>query len=189
MHLVIFDLETTGFSPRLHEIIQIAAVRLRHGAVLPAERFATFVRPQSAVPAHITEITGISNRDVRLAPEPASCLAAFSRFVGDATLVAHNGRRFDIPFLRESSNRHGLRLREVSFFDSMELSRRLWAREPSHSLDAVTDRLGLSTENLRRHDARGDVQLLASAVVSMWQRLGAAPDLCPVPLEVGHLPA
>lgn len=189
MHLVIFDLETTGFSPRLHEIIQIAAVRMRHGEVLATERFATFVRPQSAVPAHITEITGISGRDVRHAPEPASCLAAFSRFVGDATLVAHNGRRFDMPFLRESSTRHGLPLREVKFFDSMDLSRRLWAGEPSHSLDAVAERLRLSMKDLRRHDARGDVQLLASAVVNMWQRLGASLDLCPVSLETGHLPA
>jgi len=46
MELVIFDLETTGFSPRSHEIIQIAAVRMRHGEVIGEESDLT-VRPQN----------------------------------------------------------------------------------------------------------------------------------------------
>jgi DNA polymerase III alpha subunit (gram-positive type) len=188
MHLVIFDLETTGFSPRYHEIIQIAAVRMRGGEVVAAESFATFVHPEGDVPAHIMEITGITGIDVCDAPEPAVCLTAFSHFVGEATLVAHNGRRFDMPFLRESADRHGLPLRKVSFLDSMDLSRRLWSKEACHSLDAVVDRLGLSFKGLRRHDARADVHLLAGAVPTMWRRLGAAPDQCPVPLGIGQIP-
>ena len=189
MHLVVFDLETTGFSWRCHEIIQIAAVRMRHGAVSERETFATFVHPQCPVPRHITELTGISNSSVRDAPEPAACLAAFSGFVGDATLVAHNGHRFDIPFLRHHTSVQGLPAREVPYFDSMELSRRLWPTARSHNLDAVIERLGLSTTGLHRHDARADVHLLAEAVCQMWQRLGLPSDRAPVPLETGHLPA
>ena len=188
MHLVVVDLETTGFSPRYHEIIQIAAVRMRHGAVCERETFATFVHPQCPVPRHITELTGISNTSVRDAPEPAACLTAFSRFVSDATLVAHNGHRFDIPFLRHHTSIQGLPAREVPYFDSMELSRRLWPAARSHNLDAVIERLALSTAGLHRHDARADVHLLAEAVVTMWQRLGVPSNCCPVPLEIGQLP-
>lgn len=93
MELVIFDLETTGFSPRSHEIIQIAAVRMRHGEVIAGESFATFVRPQSEIPSFISDLTGITSADMRDALDPALALQAFSRFVGDATLVAHNARR------------------------------------------------------------------------------------------------
>jgi DNA polymerase III alpha subunit (gram-positive type) len=57
MHLVIFDLETTGFSPRYHEIIQIAAIRMRHGEILAADRFETFVRPEKDIP-DVVEPTG-----------------------------------------------------------------------------------------------------------------------------------
>ena len=189
MHLVIFDLETTGYSPRYHEIIQIAAVRLRHGAILAHEHFATFVRPRNPVPRHITELTGIDDSSVREAPETAICLAAFSRFVGYATLVAHNGHRFDIPFLRHHTSVQGLPAREVPYFDSMELSRRLWPAAHSHKLDAVIERLGLSTAGLHRHDARADVHLLAEAVYQMWERLGLPFDHVPLPTEIGHLPA
>ena len=188
MHLVIFDLETTGYSPRYHEIIQIAAVRMRHGAILAHEHFATFVRPRGRIPQPITGLTGITEDDVRDAPEPAACLAAFSRFAGDATLVAHNGHRFGIPFLRHHTSVHGLPAREVSYIDSMELSRRLWPKAASHNLDSVIERLGLSTAGLNRHDARDDVRLLAEAVRKMWQRLGMATDRAPVPTNIGHLP-
>lgn len=188
MHLVIFDLETTGFSPCRHEIIQIAAVRMRHGEIDATERFATFLRPRHGLPRFITEITGITFREVRDAPAPETALAAFSAFVGDATLVAHNGSRFDLRFLRESCLRYRLPLREAPFFDSLALSRQLWRDEVSHNLDAIIERLGLSLENRRRHDARGDVLLLAEAIRAMWPRLGAAFDRCPVPLQVGHLP-
>lgn len=188
MHLVIFDLETTGYSPRYHEIIQIAAVRMRHGAILAHEHFATFVRPRSRIPQPITGLTGITEEDVREAPEPAACLAAFSHFVGDATVMAHNGHRFDIPFLRHHTSVHGLPAREVPYLDSMELSRRLWPAARSHNLDAVIERLGISTAGLHRHDARADVRVLAVAVVAMWQSLGVPSNCCPVPMGIGHLP-
>jgi DNA polymerase III alpha subunit (gram-positive type) len=188
MNLVIFDLETTGFSPRYHEIIQIAAIRMRHGEIVAADRFETFVRPERDIPDEITELTGITDRDVANAPEAPKALMALSRFVGDDTLIAHNGRRFDLPFVREYCIRHQLPLREVPFIDSMTFSRRIWVNERSHNLDAVIERLDLSTKGLRRHDARGDVWILAEAVRCMWRRLGVPPDRSPVPLEVGRLP-
>lgn len=188
MELVIFDLETTGFSPRYHEIIQIAAVRMHHGKIKTKECFETFVRPKNPLPDEISELTGITYGDVCNAPEPSAALMAFSRFVGDATLVAHNGRCFDLPFVRECCLRHQLPMREVPFIDSLALSRLLWSSQRCHTMDAVIRRLRLSHEGLRRHDARGDVRILAEAVRHMWKRLGAPPDHCPVPLDVGHLP-
>jgi DNA polymerase III alpha subunit (gram-positive type) len=188
VHLVIFDLETTGLSPRYHEIIQIAAVRMRHGKINTKERFETYIRPRKGIPGFISELTGITDGEVCDAPEPAVALTAFSRFVGDATLVAHNGRRFDLPFVRECCLRHQLPLRKVPFFDSLALSRLLWRNQRCHNMDAVMERLDLSDEGLRRHDARSDVRILAQAVRCMWQRLGAEVDSCPVPLGIGHLP-
>jgi DNA polymerase III epsilon subunit family exonuclease len=188
MNLVIFDLETTGFSPRANDIIQIAAVRMRDGEVVAEETFASYVRPRRGVPGFITEINGVTNDDVRDAPEPAAVLRAFSEFVGDATLVAHNGWRFDLGFIRETCQRHAVPTREVPFVDSLALSRRVWGGANSHNLDAVMERLGISGDDLRRHDARDDVRILAEAVRQMWRQLGATNEECPVPVEIGHLP-
>lgn len=186
MLFVLFDLETTGFSPYQNEIIQIAAVRMRQGEV-EGEGFESFVRPERGVPRFISELTGVTEADVCDAPEPAPVLRAFSQFVGNATLVAHNGSRFDLGFIRETCRRHQLPMRQVPFLDSMTLSRRLWRQAPSHSLDAVMERLGLSGEGLRRHDARGDVRILAEAVRRMWDQLSPGFQLSPLTFEAGAI--
>jgi DNA polymerase-3 subunit epsilon len=188
MHLVIFDLETTGLSPAYHEIIQIAAVRMRAGRILAEESFATFVRPTRPIPEEISGYTGITHADVKNAPRAATALLAFSRFVGDATLVAHNGGRFDLPFIRTACERHTLPVRPVDFIDSLAFSRQLWGGRGGHGLDDVMERLQLSVANVRRHDARGDVQILAEAVRQMWARLTPGFATCPVPCSEGILP-
>lgn len=179
---VVFDLETTGFSPDRHEIIQIAAVRLAADGSF-GDTFSTYVRPRVSVPRHITVLTGIRNADVTGAPAAPDALRAFARFVEDAgatrdgdgepILVAHNGHRFDLPFIAAACARHALPLRPVRFIDSIWLARSLWTAESLHNLDAVAGRLGIDVTSSRycRHDARSDVHLLATAVRHMVQHL------------------
>lgn len=187
MDLVIFDLETTGLSPYSEEIIQIAAVKMSGGRILEEAAFSTYVNPGRRISSFITSYTGITNDQVRDAPSPAAALAAFSHFAGEGTLIAHNGRRFDLPFIRESCARHGLGTREVGFVDSMAFSRKLWGGRGGHGLDAVMQRLSLRSNGLRRHDARGDVAILAEAVRRMWAALTPDFSLCPVPCGSGVL--
>jgi len=89
---VVFDLETTGLAPDWDSILQIAAVRMRGGRTMAGQTFSTFVDPRRPIPAFIQQYTGITDRHVRGAPTVEFALAEFSRFVGDATLVAHNGQ-------------------------------------------------------------------------------------------------
>lgn len=188
MNLVIFDLETTGWSPNYCDIIQIAAIRMRSGEVLADETFETFVKPRRGIPEAISSLTGISLQDVCQAPEPEPALAAFSRFTGDDILVAHNGQRFDLNFIRVNCERCQIPTREVRFLDSLTLSHLVWPDESSHGLDAVMKRLCLSGDGRRRHNACDDVHLLANAVRGMWERLNIAFDQCPLPLGTGLLP-
>jgi DNA polymerase III epsilon subunit family exonuclease len=189
MDIVIFDTETTGLSPSCHEIIQIAAVRMRGGRILPEDSFASFIRPARRIPYFITDITGISDADVRDAPPAAEVLRAFSRFVGNATLLGHNARRFDMPFIREGCTRHNLPVREVRFVDSTDFSRKIWEGRGGHNLDAIMERLEISEHDAIRHTAHGDVAILAEAVLRMWRLLGSDFQTCPVDSEPGLLPA
>ncbi|RRJ98928.1 3'-5' exonuclease [Opitutaceae bacterium TAV4] len=178
MNLVIFDLETTGFSPRWNDIIQIAAVRLVDGRISD-ETFSTYVSPRRPVPDHITELTGITDADVADAPETSEALRAFARFAAgengreNTTLLAHNGHRFDMRFIAESCAQHGLPMRPVRFIDSIWLSKKCWPAESLHNLDVIVERLGIDpgATGHRRHDARADVHLLANAVRHMLRRL------------------
>lgn len=170
---VIYDLETTGLSPDSDEFIQIAAVRLKSGSVCPTESFFSYARPRQRISSFITSYTGIRNEDVRDAPHPEEVLCGFARWAGDVTLIAHNGLRFDSKFLTATCQRHHIPTREVQCIDSIHLSKMLFGntRGIGHSLDHVKSRLGLRDTTLRRHDARGDVDILGRAVEEMARRL------------------
>jgi DNA polymerase III epsilon subunit family exonuclease len=187
---VVFDLETTGLSSRFDEIIQIAAARFGPGGTVTDEVFATFVRPEASISSFITGLTGISNRDVADAPPVADALAAFSDFVGDAVLIAHNGHRFDAKFLTAACEQKRLTSRPVALIDSIAFSKRLFGttRGTSHGLDAALTRTHVTTFQGRRHDARGDVSALAQAVERMWRQLKLDATCSGIPRAGTHLP-
>ena len=148
---------------------------------MSGESFSTFVDPGRPIPSFIQQYTGITDRHVRGAPGVEEALAGFSRFVGESTLVAHNGHRFDMKFLAASCQRACVATRRVVYHDSLGLSWQLWGRQGfRHGLDSVLSRLQLSDAGVRRHDARGDVELLARAIELMTRRLeeiGRPPNL------------
>ena len=189
---VIYDLETTGLSADECEIIQIAAVKFRAGRVADSEFFHSYARPAGRIPSFIARYTGVTDAHVADAPRPHEVLADFSRFVGeDAGLIAHNGHRFDSRFLAATCRRHGVEVREVHSIDSIQLSRRVFgtARGTGHGMDRMLSRLGIGTDGQRRHDARGDVILLARAVEAMWSQLGLDAAFSGLPGHPTALPA
>lgn len=83
---VVFDIETTGFSPVTNRIIEIGAVKVENGEI--TERFSTFVNPQVPIPFHIEKLTSINDSMVMDADPIEVVLPQFLEFVGDAILVA-----------------------------------------------------------------------------------------------------
>jgi DNA polymerase-3 subunit epsilon len=166
-------LETTGLDPEQDEFIQIAAMRFHAGCLQPEETFARYAKPRRPISSFIESYTGVSNRHVSDAHRPEEVLCEFSAWAGDSTLIAHNGLRFDSKFLAATCHRHGLPSREVQGIDSIHLSKMLFGktRGTGHSLDHLVSRLRIDVQGIRRHDARGDVEILGRAVVGLWQRL------------------
>ena len=70
---VVFDIETTGFSPINNQIIEIGAVKVEGGVI--TDKFSTFVNPDVPIPFRIEKLTGINDSMVLPAPKigRASC--------------------------------------------------------------------------------------------------------------------
>jgi len=189
MNLVIFDLETTGLSPSRDSIIQIAAMKLTVGSWEQSDLFSTFVQTRTRIPSFISRLTNITDDQLRSAPTPEEALLSFSRYVGDdTTLVAHYGPRFDMPFIHESCARHGIATRRASCIDSRTFSKRIWGGRGGHDLETIASRLQLDVSKFQRHDARGDVKLLAEAVRLMWDKAASANGTCPILPTEGVIP-
>src|SRR6187402_4000992 len=95
-HFVVVDLETTGLSPRTSRICEIGAQRIR--ALALEDAYQTLVNPGVPLPAAVTHLTGIRQRDLPGAPGVMTAVRRFVAYAGDAALVAHNAR-FDVAFL------------------------------------------------------------------------------------------
>lgn len=143
---VVFDLETTGFSPVSNQIIEIGAVKVVDGKI--TDRFSTFVNPKTPIPYRIEELTGINDAMVLDAPQIEEILPDFLAFSEGCVMVAHNAS-FDIGFIEENCRRLGIE-REFTVLDTVALARILMPQLNRFKLDTVAKALKISLENYHR---------------------------------------
>ncbi|MBP3622355.1 MAG: PolC-type DNA polymerase III [Lachnospiraceae bacterium] len=158
---VVFDIETTGLSPRFNKIIEIGAVRIKDGKI--QDKFSQFVNPEVPIPYSITKLTSINDNMVLEAPTIEEVLPRFFEFVGDAILVAHNAS-FDTGFIKEFAKRQGLPF-DYTIVDTMTLAHILIPELGKYTLDRLCKQFNVSLEN--HHRACDDAAATAEIFVKM----------------------
>ena len=162
---VVFDIETTGFSPIKNRIIEIGAVKVINGEI--RDRFSTFVNPKVPIPFEIEKLTGINDEMVMDAPAIEEVLPRFLEFCEGTVLVAHNAS-FDISFIRENAERQSLPF-DYTYVDTVGIARVLLPHQAKHTLDAVCKSLGISLEN--HHRAVDDAEATSEIFIKLSDRL------------------
>ncbi len=162
---VVFDIETTGFSPVTNRIIEIGAVKVESGQI--TDRFSAFVNPQVPIPFEIEKLTGISDSMVIDADTIEVILPRFLEFVGDAALVAHNAG-FDVSFIKENAKRQNIPF-ELTYVDTVGIARTLLTGQAKYTLDAVAKTLKISLEN--HHRAVDDAECTAEIFLKFIEML------------------
>ena len=158
---VVFDIETTGFSPVNNRIIEIGAVKVQGGVI--TDRFSTFVNPQVPIPFEIEKLTGIDDSMVMDAPVIEDIFQEFMEFCEGCVLVAHNAN-FDMSFIIENGARMGVNV-DHTYVDTVGISRILFPNQAKHNLDAMVKTLGVTLEN--HHRAVDDAEATAEIFVKM----------------------
>jgi DNA polymerase-3 subunit epsilon len=149
----VFDTETTGLDPAGgDEIVQIGAARIVNGKLLRGERFDQLIDPHRSIPEASIRIHGIRPEQVRGKPSITDVLPAFHAFIGDTVLVGHNVA-FDLRFLKRKEASSGLPF-DQPVLDTLILSSVVHPNEPSHGLETIAARLGVTISG--RHTAFGD---------------------------------
>ena len=77
---VIVDVETTGTDPKMADLVEIAAVRVKGNAIV--DRWSTLVNPGRPIIGN--QMHGITDADVAKAPKPAAAAKEALAFIGDA---------------------------------------------------------------------------------------------------------
>ena len=143
---VVFDIETTGFSPLVNKIIEIGAVKVEKGNI--TERFSAFVNPEVPIPFHIENLTGIKDDMVITAPVIAEVMPEFLAFCDGAVMVAHNAD-FDMSFIKYNCDRLSIPY-DFTIADTVAMARMLLPNLNRFKLDTVARALNISLENHHR---------------------------------------
>ena len=162
---VVFDLETTGFSPETNRIIEIGAVKVQNGKIV--DKFSTFVNPQVPIPFRIEQLTSINDSMVIDAPVIADILPEFMKFCEGCVMVAHNAD-FDMSFIKKNCQRLDIPCKPT-IVDTVALARVLLPNLNRFKLDTVAKALGVSLEN--HHRAVDDAGCTAEIFVKFIEML------------------
>ena len=95
--LVVIDVETTGTDPKMSDLVEVAAVKIKGTKIV--DRWSTFVNPGRSIVGN--QMHGITDKDVQGAPSPKEAADKLLAFVGDALIVGHNVG-FDLGFIEEA---------------------------------------------------------------------------------------
>ena len=169
-HYVVFDFETTGFSPQKNEIIQIGAVKYDQ-AHQEIARFNQLIKPtRSYLPTKISELTGIWPASLLGQPVLAEVLPDFIAFSRDSLMVAHNAP-FDVSFLYQAIVDCEIGdAPHFQVYDTLSEAKKL-VQMPNYKLETFKDVLGI---DLRSHDALNDC-LITARLYQYLQDLSRPP--------------
>ena len=104
--LVIFDLETTGLDMVKDRVIQLSYIK-----VFPdghEERGNELINPEKNIEPIITQLTGISNDDVKDKPTFRQLAKKLEAVFTGSDIAGFNSNHFDVPLLAEEFLRAGI---------------------------------------------------------------------------------
>ena len=165
---VVFDIETTGFSPEKNKIIEIGAVKVENGVI--TDKFSTFVNPDVPIPFEIEQLTSINDSMVLPYPQIDVILPQFLEFCEGSALVAHNAS-FDVSFISYNAKELGLEF-GPTVLDTVALARHLLPNLNRFKLDTVAKALNISLKNHHRavDDAGCTAEIFVKFVAMLRER-------------------
>ena len=171
--VVFLDLETTGFSREWNEIIEVAAILYDEETGKELGRFHEYIKPRKAIPAKITEITGITNEQVRNCRSEMLVLMDFYEWLfleHPEKVCGHNYKSFDKSFLVAKAAKYGIAYPEhMEEIDTLHIARKMTKEGnlnvPNHQQPTLANFFGIEYQ---AHSAIEDVR----ALIQIYEKLG-----------------
>ncbi|MGZ3790508.1 MAG: 3'-5' exonuclease [Bacteriovorax sp.] len=160
--LIAIDLETTGLSPLVDRIIEIAAYKVTpEGESI----FSTLIDPEIPIPPHTTAIHNITDDMVADSPTLIQVLEELKDFLGELPIVAHNAK-FDLGFIVMGLQREKIKLSSASIYCSCKISRITHKEALNHKLGTLVKELNIPLINHHRalDDAYASLKIFLNAL-------------------------
>ncbi len=169
--LIVFDIESTGVSPRKDRIIELAAIKVTPEGEEISKCW--LMNPGVAIPPETTAIHGISDDIVKDCPTFADNAEEIFDFFRDCDLSGFNADRFDIPCLEEEFARVGMAF-APSMRKHVDVQRIFHKKEPRDLSAAV--KYYLSRNHDGAHGAEADTRATLEVLKAQMERYSDLPQ-------------
>ncbi|MGT2753345.1 bifunctional DnaQ family exonuclease/ATP-dependent helicase [Streptococcus ovis] len=164
----VVDLEATGTGSEA-KIIQVGIVIVQDGRVM--DTYETDINPHETLSPYIRQLTGISNRRLKKAPDFGQVAEEIYRLIEDAVFVAHNVK-FDGNLLAEALFFEGYDL-WTPRVDTVELAQLFFPTVEKYSLSHLAEELNLELE--QAHTAIADAWATAHLLLKIQEKIAQLP--------------
>ena len=103
--IVFFDLETTGINVATDRVVEVCVLKINPDHT--EETFTARVNPTIPMSKEASEVTGITDDDLKDCPTFAQIAPKLNKFIENCDLAGFNSNKFDIPMLAEELLRAG----------------------------------------------------------------------------------
>lgn len=181
--IVIFDTETTGLDIFNDDIIQIAAIKVKNGEIVPESEIDIVIKTDKDIPPKLKDgkinpmveeyryrSNGGKRNHYERFMESQEAFEFFVNYVGYADLLGHNVN-FDVQILRNNIKRrtHNLSFHVPLFWDTLKLSRILDPNVRKHTLEGLLELYHL--EGTNSHNAMDDILATKSLACYCYDNL------------------
>lgn len=156
-NFVVFDLETTGLTPRSDAILEIGAISINKTKFLETGEvgvFECFVRQDQSIPTESQRVNHITNDMVKDGESEYEALSKFFEFCNGKLMLSYNSP-FDTKFLKWTSKRCKYPIEE-EYLESVEdiysLAKRYISSEfvADRRLGTIAQKIGVKANELHR---------------------------------------
>lgn len=181
--MVVFDTETTGLDIFNDDIIQIAAIKIKNGSIIPGSELDIVIKTDKTIPPKLkmgkvnpmvkeyeNRSMGIKKKHYERFMEPQEAFEFFLNYIGNSELIGHNVN-FDVHILENNIIRRtkGLDFLTPIFWDTLKLSRMLDPTIRKHTLEGLLQFYGL--EGTNSHNAMDDILATKSLALYCYNKL------------------
>lgn len=168
--IVFFDLETTGTDTAKDRIVELAFVKIKPDGT--RDKFIKRINPEMPIPAEVTAIHGIADKDVKDAPVFKKIAKELSSWMAGCDLGGYNAAKFDLPLLAEEFLRAGI---DVDFTERVMVDvQQIFFKMEARTLSAAYSfYCGKNLENA--HSAEADINATIDVFEAQLERYEALP--------------
>jgi len=169
LRFVVLDTETTGFVPKTHRVMEIAAVAIENGKIVEEFESLLSLPPGADIPIAVQILTKITPEDLKGKPTFDEVLPKLKKMVTKDTILVGQNLAFDASMLRGE----GWDIADRASIDTAMLASLVFPELPSVSLGFVSEVLKLN--HSPKHRALGDVRATAELLMKCVERLEELP--------------